>query len=205
MNAAAASPRRRLLVVLLVSWLVGCATLTPVPPEAVATARGLSSYSATLKVALTGATRRGRARALVAFERPGALRVEVPGPAGVRLLAVSNGGRLWSVFPAERAYFEGPADAEAMQALLGIALTPEAMMDVLAGAGSAEVREYRADYRAGLPRRLSATLSDGSRLRITVEDAQAPAMLPAAVFQPPAHPGYRRLSSDEVVDLWARP
>lgn len=195
----------RVVLFLIMTAAPGCATFVPVSPEAVAAARVLPSYSAALKVTLSGPTRRGRTRALVAFARPGALRVEIPGPGGVRVLAVANGGHLWSVFPAERAYFEGRADAAAMQALLGIALEPEAMMDVLAGAGSDQVREYRADYRAGLPRRLSATLSDGSRLRVTVEDVQAPVTLPAAAFQAPAHPGYRRLDAEEVVDLWARP
>lgn len=189
----------------MASACVGCATLKPATPAAMEAARALPSYSATLKVGLSGPTRRGRTRALVAWVRPGDLRVEIPGPGGVRLLAVAHNGQLSSVFPGERAYFEGPADAATLQALLGIVLAPEAMIDVLAGAGSTHVSDYRADYRAGLPRRLEARLSDGSRLRVVVEDVQAPITLPPAAFEPPARPGYRRLGLEEVADLWAHP
>ena len=39
----------------------------------------------------------------VAFRRPDALRIEIPGPPGARLMAVARGGRLTAVLPAERA------------------------------------------------------------------------------------------------------
>ena len=50
---------------------------------------------------------------LLAFRRPDALRIEIPGPAGARLVAVARGDRLWAVFPAERAVYYGAARAEA--------------------------------------------------------------------------------------------
>jgi hypothetical protein len=54
-------------------------------------------------VSVSGPEVRGRSRVLLAFRRPDALRIEIPGPAGARLVAVVRAGRLTAVLPAERA------------------------------------------------------------------------------------------------------
>src|SRR3954451_24578550 len=79
----------------------GCAAPLAVPPVAVVeAARQVPSYSARLEVSLRGRGLRARTRVLVGFRRPDALRIEIPGPAGARLVAVARGERLWAVFPA---------------------------------------------------------------------------------------------------------
>jgi hypothetical protein len=195
-------PQVALLLALVAAW--GCAHGRPPAPDVVAAARALSTYSAELRVGVSGAGLRGSVRALLAFARPDALRVEVPGPGGVRLLAVARGGTLWAVFPGEEAYFEGAARPEEMEALLGLALSPEEVMDVLVGRAPARLPAYEARWRDGLPQRIRATLPDGARLSVTVEAAEPRATLPAAAFDEPRHPGYRRLDAEEARALWGR-
>jgi len=97
-------------VVVLALGVAGCAGRWTVPdPTVVASAAATSSYSARLRISLDGPTLRARTPVLLAFRRPDALRIEVPGPAGPRLVAVASGDRLWAVFPAERAFFSGAA------------------------------------------------------------------------------------------------
>lgn len=183
--------------------LAGCAHLRPPAPDVARAAHALPSYSASLRVNLSGGGLRGRGRVLLAFARPDALRVEVPGPGGVRLLAVARDGRLWAVFPGEAAWFEGPAGPEQMEALLGLALAPAEVMDLLLGRPAPRLRAFRAGWDARLPRRVEATLPDGSRLSVKVDQVEAPAALPSAAFEEPAHPGYRRLTADEARSLWS--
>jgi outer membrane lipoprotein-sorting protein len=189
---------------LLALGSAGCAHLRPPAPDVARAARELPSYSASLRVSLSGGGLRGRGRVLLAFARPDALRVEVPGPGGVRLLAVTRGGTLWAVFPGEAAWFEGPAEAEQMEALLGLALAPAEVMDLLLGRPAPRLRAFRAGWDARLPRRVEATLPDGSRLRVKVDEVQSPATLPPAAFEEPPHPGYRKLTAGEARALWSR-
>ena len=81
----------------------------PPSPEVVAAARTAPTYSARLKVSLRGPDVRARARVLLAFQRPDSLRLELPGPGGARLIAVTREGRLTAVFPGERAVYAGRA------------------------------------------------------------------------------------------------
>jgi hypothetical protein len=155
-------------------------------------------------VSLKGPERRGRTAALVAFRRPDRLRIEVPGPAGARLIAVVAGGRLAAVFPGDRAFFEGAASAADLEALLGVSLAPEEVMDLLVGAPGARLRGYRAGWRDGLPRRVHAVLPDGAALDVRVLEADLDPALPDAAFAPPAHEGYRRVAGEEVTTLWQR-
>lgn len=192
------------LAAALIFGLAGCAHMRPPTPEAARAAHALSSYSASVRVGLRGGALRGRARVLVAFTRPDALRVELPGPGGLRLLAVARGGTLWAVFPGEAAWFEGPAAPEQMDALLGVALTPEELIELLLGRAPPRVRAFRAGWDARLPRHIEATLPDGERLTLKVDDVDAPAQVPPAAFDEPAHPGYRRLTADEVRAMWSR-
>jgi hypothetical protein len=181
-----------------------CASL-PAPPPAVTVerARRATTLSAALRVRLDGPELRARARALVAFRRPDALRIEVPGPAGLRLLAVVRGDRLLATFPAERAFYEGSASPEEMDALLGVALSAPELMDLLVGTASPRLRGYRARWGASLPRKIDATLPDGARLAVTLEDAELDAAVPEAAFADPPHPGYRPIDAAEARGLWS--
>ena len=182
----------------------GCASAgLPPPPDAAARAAATASYSGRLRVSLRGPDLRARSAVLIAFARPDALRIEVPGPAGARVVAVTRGGRLMAVFPAERAYYAGRATPEELEALLGISLAPEEVMDLLLGVPSPRLRQYEARWGEDLPRRIEATLPDGGRLRLTVEDAGRGAELSPAAFADPPHTGYRALDLGEARTLWS--
>jgi hypothetical protein len=194
-------PRPELALGLLLS---ACATAT-LPPPAVATrAAAALSWSGSLRVSVSGPDVRGRSRVLMAFRRPDAVRIEIPGPAGARLVAVALGGRLTAVLPAERAFLESAAAAEDLEALLGVALSPGELMDVLVGKAPAGLREYDAQWGDRLPRRVEAQLADGTRLKATVDDAEADPDLAEGAFLPPPHPGYRRIDADEARRLLGR-
>jgi hypothetical protein len=183
--------------------LSGCATAGVPPPQAVVQrAASARSYSGRLRVTLQGPELRGRTVVLLGFRRPGDLRIEIPGPTGARLVAVARGEDLTAVFPGERAVFRGPATAAGLEDLLGIALSPSEVMDVLVGTPSASVREYRVRWGPALPRGLRATLPDGGRLKVTVETATLDADLPEAAFAEPAHEGYRAIDAAEARRLW---
>lgn len=196
--------RPRLILLLAVGAGASCAAPLAVPPAAVVEqARVVPSYSARLDVSLRGKDLRARTRVLLAFRRPDALRIEIPGPTGARLIAVARGERLWAVFPAERAVYAGAARAEDLESLLGVALAPSEVMDLLAGVPSARLRSYRARWGAALPRQIEATLPDGARLKATVEDAEAPATLGESAFTEPPHVGYRTIDGDQARSLWS--
>ncbi len=197
-------PRGARPYALVLALLAGaCAHVRPPAAHVAQAARELSSYSASLRVSLSGGGLRGRGRVLLACARPDKLRLEVPGPGGVRLLAVARGGTLWAVFPGEAAWFSGPAEAEQMEALLGLALTPAEVMDVLVGQAPPRLRAYAARWRGALPRDVRATLPDGSRLHVKVEQSDGPVVLPEGAFDEPPHPGYRRLDVAEARALWS--
>src|SRR5258705_205774 len=195
----------RLALVLAAAAAASCAAPLAVPPAAVvAQARVVPSYSARLSVTLRGPELRARTRVLLAFRRPDGLRIEIPGPTGARLVAVARGERLWVVFPAEHAVYEGAARAEDLESLLGVALAPSEVMDLLTGVASPRVRAYRARWGAALPRQIDATLPDGARLKATVEEAEAPATsLGAAAFTEPPHDGYRNVDAEQARALWS--
>jgi hypothetical protein len=133
----------------------------------------------------------------MAFRRPDALRIEIPGPAGARLLAVVRRGRLTAVLPAERAFLESAATAADLEALLGVALTPAELMDVLVGKAPPGLRDHRVHWGKTLPRRVEALLADGTRLDARVDEAQTDVDLPEAAFAPPPHAGYRPVDAAE--------
>lgn len=139
---------------------------------------------------------------LLAFERPDRLRIEVPGPGGLRLLAVTRAGDLVAVFPGERAYYAGAASAAELDALLGVPLTPEEVMDVLVGTPPARVRDYRARWGSLFPSEIRTLLPDGGRLRLVVEQPEGDRAIPSRAFEPPAVDGYRRLDADEARRIW---
>ncbi len=155
----------------LLAVLAGaCAKPLPPSPDVARRAAALRTYSAELRVSVRGALR-GGSRALVAFRRPDALRIEIPGPSGARLVAVTRAGRLTAVLPAERAVLERPATPDELEALIGIPLTPEQLMDLLVGVPPGNARRYEARWGRALPRRITAVLADGTKVTATVEDA----------------------------------
>lgn len=174
-----------------------CATAPLPPPRVVAEAAAAPSYSASLRASVRGPDLRGRTRVLAAFRRPDALRLEIPGPSGARLVAVAGEGRLTAVLPGERAVLESAAGPSDLEALLGVALTPAELMDVLVGTAPPRLRSYEARWGARLPVRIEAVLPDGTRLDVRVDEAEAGIALPAAAFDPPAHDGYRPIDAAE--------
>ena len=167
-------------------------------------ARGVSTYSAAVRVDLRGPEIRGRARALLGFRRPDALRIELPGPAGPRLLVVARAGSLVAVFPAERAVFKAPATALEMESLFGVALSPAELSDLLVGKRPVSLERYEVRWGAALPREVRAMFPGGARLTARIEDAEMNPALPAAAFEPPPHDGFRVVDAREARRLWLR-
>ena len=167
-------------------------------------ARAADSYGGSLRVSLKGQRVRARTRALVAFRRPGDLRIEIPGPAGVRLIAVASGDALTAVFPGERAVFTGRAAADDLDALLGVALTPSEVMDLLVGAPPPQLKAYQARWGPLLPEQISATLADDTRLKLEIEQPELSPPLPLEAFADPPHEGYRPIGADEARELLGR-
>jgi hypothetical protein len=186
----------------LVALCGACATARLPAPGVAERARAATTYSASLTASLRGKDLRGRTRVLLAFRRPDALRLEIPGPTGPRLVAVTDGGRLVAVFPGERAVFETAATPAALDALVGVALAPEELIDLLVGVPSARLRSYSARWGPAVPRHIEAELPDGSRLVAKVDEAEANAPLPEAAFAPPPHAGYRSIEAEEARRLW---
>lgn len=191
------SLRGRLCGLGLVFVLAGCAARTAPPAGAPERARAASTYSASVRVSLKSPTLRGRARALVAFSRPGALRLELPGPTGALCIAVARGEDMVAVFPGERAVWHGAATADQMEALLGVRLSPSELMDLLTGTPAGRLLDFRVRWGDQLPRRLDATLEDATRIEVVVESADLDPPLPAAAFEPPRSAGYRVVEAKE--------
>jgi hypothetical protein len=203
-TGAPSNPWPRLLVLLAAAAAAACASGgLPPPADAAARAAATGSYSGRLRVSLRAPAFRARSAVLVAFARPDALRLEVPGPGGARLVAVMRDGKLSAVFPGERAVFQGDATPAELEALLGVPLTPAEVIDLLLGVPSPRLRRYEARWGPDLPRRIDATLPDGGRLRLTVEEAERGVDLPAAAFAEPPHEGYRSVDVEEARTLWS--
>jgi hypothetical protein len=193
------APRLELAAAALIAGagIAGCARPAPPSPDLVRQAAGLQSYSASLRVSVKGEALRGRSRALVAFRRPDALRIEIPGPSGARLVAVTGEGRLTAVLPSERAVLEREARPAELAALIGIELAPEALMDMLVGQRPAGAREYEARWGRRLPTRVDAVLEDGTRVRAVVDEADTGENVSPEAFRPPPHAGFRPVDADE--------
>jgi len=182
---------------------LGCATSYLPPPTAVLDrARATRSYSARLRVNLWGPDLRARTQALIAFRRPDAIRLEIPGGVGLRLVAVIRQGELIAVFPGEQAVFRGPAEPAELLALLGVELSPQELMDLLVGVPSPRLRSYQARWGEALPREVKAVLPDGSQLELKIEDPETGTPFSSRVFEPPRHDGFRRVQAAEARGLW---
>ena len=182
----------------------GCASVRLPTPEVRASAAAAVSYSARLSVRFSGPRGRVRATVLAAFARPDSLRVELPGPGGARLVVVAAEGTLTAVFPGERAVFEGHATAEDVEAVLGVALTPAEIMDLLVGAPGPRIADARVRWGERYPRRISGRLTDGTSLDVKTQAVEAPAALSAGAFSVPPHQGYRAIDADEARNMWVR-
>jgi hypothetical protein len=204
----ARAPRRGAIGLASVALVVvhgACASAPRLPsPDVAAKARAAQSWSGSLRVSLKGPSFRGRAQVVLALRRPDALRLELPGPTGARLIAVAREGRLAAVFPPERAAFLGEASAAQMEALLGVGLTPAELFDVLVGSGSPRLRSYEALWEGSRPREVRAVLPDGGTLKATVTEADLDEALPPAAFDVPLHDGYRIIDAQEARSLWSR-
>lgn len=183
---------------------MGCASAR-LPPLAVRQeAWGTAVLRARLKVHLKGPDGRGRTTVLVGFARPDALRLEIPGPTGARVVVVAHGADLTAVFPSERAVYRGGASAADVEAVLGVGLAPGEIMDLLVGAPPPRVASARVWWGERLPKRVKCTLPDGTRLDVRLRDVDTPGALPAAAFREPAHAGFRLVGADEARELWTR-
>jgi hypothetical protein len=193
---------------LAVAWTTaGCAARSFQPSVATrARAAAFATYRGELRVEVDGPSLKGHARTLLAFRRPDALRLEVPGPAGARLIAVAVESSLTAVFPGERAFYQGTPDVATMEGLLGVALSPPELMDLLVGAGAERVRDYEVFWDAdrSLPRRFRAELADGTRLDVRAERAEGDCILPERAFALPPVAGLRMLSLAEARNVWSR-
>jgi hypothetical protein len=174
-----------------------CATARLPPPGVAESAAAAVTWSGSARVSVKGPDLRGRTRVLMAFRRPDALRIEIPGPAGARLLAVVREGRLTAVLPGDRAVLETAATADDLEALLGVALSPPELMDVLVGKAPPGLRDFKVRWGDALPRRVEALLADGTRLDARVDEAETGVALAEAAFDPPPHRGYRPVHADE--------
>ena len=155
-------------------------------------------------MSLDGPSLRARVRLLIAFSRPDALRIEIPGPAGARLIAVAAHGELTAAFPADRAVYVSPATSDHLEALLGVGLAPAEMIDMLVGNPPASLKEYRARWGSRVPEEIRARLRDDGKLRLEVEEVQLGLELPEAAFLPPPHDRYRPVTAAEARQLWGR-
>ncbi len=196
---SSSTPRRPRREIAVAALLLGaaCATAGLPAPGVAERAAAAASWSGSVRVSVDGPALRGRSRALMAFRRPDAVRIEIPGPSGVRLVAVARAGRLVAVLPGERAVLESEATAADLEALLGVALSPPELMDVLLGVAPPGVRDYRAQWGGTLPRRVEALLADGTRLKATIDEAETGLDLPDAAFLPPPHEAYRPVDAHE--------
>jgi hypothetical protein len=196
--------RRRTLRALRLLLLVpcgGCASFNHASFEVQERARLVTSWSAAVSVRLQGPKIRVRAHTLVAFRKPSELRVELPAPTGPRLVVVAKDDVVTAVFPRERAVYRGPAHADAFGALLGLALEPREIMDLLLGEAAPRLRDVRVGWGPALPERIEVTLPDGARLSARVEAPEAGRDLGEHAFVPPPHEGFRLLSVDEARDF----
>jgi hypothetical protein len=181
-------------VLLLVA---SCATARLPAPGVAQKAQAADSWSGSLRVSVRGPDLRGRSHALVAFRRPDAMRIEIPGPSGPRLVAVARAGRLTAVLPADKARLESAAGPGDLEALLGVPLSPGELMDLLLGVPPQTARSYEADWGEALPRRVKTELADGTKLDARVDEAEADVELLAAAFDPPPCDGCRQIDANE--------
>jgi hypothetical protein len=196
------SAGRAFVAVVLMAAGIACASVPLPSPAAVAEAKATVTYSGSLRVSLSGPQFRGRTRVLLGFRRPDALRIEIPGPTGPRLVAVTKGGALTAVFPGDRAIFQGRATAAELESLLGVGLAPEELIDLLVGVPSPRLRSYEARWSRALPRQIMAVLPDGTRLRARVDDVETGLDLQAEAFEAPRHQDFRAVDAAEARQLW---
>ena len=134
----------------------------------------MPSYSARLRVTRCGGKDlRARTPVLLAFRRPGRPADRGPGAQRrARDRGRARGPAVGGLPLASARVYSGAAQPTDMESLLGVALAPAEVMDLLTGVACPRLLSYRARWGAALPRQIEATLPDGARLKATVEDAR---------------------------------
>src|SRR5450432_3375397 len=89
-------------------------------------------------------------------------------------------------------------------ARLGGALAASEVMDLPTGVRSPRLVSYVARWGAALPAHVDANLADGTRLKVSVQEPEAPAPLGEAAFAEPPHEGYHAITLDQARTLWSR-
>lgn len=112
-----------------------------------------------------------------------------------------KGDRLTAVLPAHRAVLESTATPADLDALLGVALAPHELMDMLVGVSPERLRSYRAGWGPSLPERIEAVLPDETKLSVKVYEAEIGVSIPSAAFEFPPHRGYRSVAASEAREL----
>jgi hypothetical protein len=98
--------------------------------------QAVERYQAVVRLRGKGPDGKFRATELVVFERPDRVRVELLAAFGAsRWIAVTGAGEITVLFPRSREYLEETAVEDVVDALLGIRLSPEEVMAILAGSG----------------------------------------------------------------------
>ncbi|MFQ5789349.1 MAG: hypothetical protein ACE5JI_02625 [Acidobacteriota bacterium] len=99
-------------------------------------ARSVVRYQAVLRMRGRGPEGRFQATQVLVFERPDRVRLELLGAFGsTRWVAVASGGEITVVFPGRREFLREARVEEVVRVLLGIPLSAEEVMAVLAGTG----------------------------------------------------------------------
>lgn len=138
-------------------------------------------YQAILNVRGEGPEGRFRATEIVVFERPDRIRFELLATFGSsRWIAVTEEGQITVLFPRSREYLRESASEDVVSALLGVRLSPDDVMAILAGSGlplsgAEPARAERIGERVHIV--LSSQDSDGASLEVEqgqVREAEGP-------------------------------
>lgn len=131
--------------------------------DATAACRGARSFSAEFRVnGAVGAERLRRVTLQGAMTRDGRISLRAIAPAGPPIFVMAGtGARAVLVLPRDRRYVDAPA-ADIVDALIGLRLTPEDWIDLMAGCGAAGAPS--GGIRAG--RDVVLAVGDHSRVRL---------------------------------------
>ena len=167
---------KRAVVVLLAAWsAVACAARGHVAtPEEMARLRETTGLVTSGRITLEGPAGRFSTRVVLGVARPDSLRLEIPAGAGLRFLLVAKGERLRADLPQDDVMFEGPGTSEVMDRLFGIDVEPKLLVAAILGNPPTA---FSVDWRFDGARPVRITLRDakGSKLTLTLDDAEAEA------------------------------
>lgn len=137
---------------------------------------GLSSAG---RITLAGPRGKFSSRVVFGVARPDSLRIEIPGPTGLRFVLVARDGRLRAHLPGDDAMFEGSATAEVMSGLFGIDLSPRELVGAILGSPSGSLGvSWR--FEASRPLQMTLRGSNDTRLTLDLDDPEILAPRPEA-------------------------